>query len=468
MMPTTTAETKVETQPHDELLESLSASKRLIAKQKKRSAEEPPADNGDEPSSSKETPPADNGDEPSSKKKTKIEEPGVGTIGNNVPSLGIVGVNNKKLLHLCATVSGEIYDEKAINGPAFEEILKNIPQVAKEFPDLQVRFIQTGPKFGDIVPAKMSTNPPSFAGIITGDTLILAWRGTQTIPDMLADIRFSPTTPSGWDEACPGLQVQEVYYNMIKTYFRSHEQDVLNYVSGNYMKDKNKPLSNEPDKRGTPIKRIILTGHSLGGGLAQVAHLYLSVLGGKDNAKVGHLGSKKGLDVRTLAFSAPMTTAFTSTTDTTMLKFLNDTVTPKMRNFVYSRDVVPRAYANLRFIDDMVDAFLDDTSSASEAELGFAEVFVDWIKKHGDDKNWQDVLTKYCHIGKLIHYGNMKAAPETYVDEGFSERGPLKTSRRELSFYDLTYDGPDTDVAKTAMANHMALVTGPGLSYAKK
>jgi hypothetical protein len=382
--------------------------------------------------------------------------------------LRIIGVSNKKLLHLCATVSGQLYEEKATTRSAFEKILKNIPQVEKEFPNLQVRFLHTGPKFGDIVPKLLSTNPPSFAGIITGDTLILAWRGTVTVQDMVADIKFSPTTPSGWDETCSGLQVQKVYYNMIKTYFTSHEKDVLNYVSGNYMKDKDKHISNKPDERGSPIKRIILTGHSLGGGLAQVAHLYLSVMGGKDsdNAKVSHLGTK--VDVQTIAFSAPMTTAFTSTgiTNTTTLKFLDDTITPKMRNFVYSRDVVPCAYANLRFVDDMVDAFLDDTPSASEAALAFAEGLVDWIKKRGDDKDWQDELTKYCHVGKLIYYVNMKAAPKTYVDEGFSERGPLKTSHRELSFYDLTYDGPDTKVAATALANHMALVTGPGLSYA--
>jgi hypothetical protein len=459
-MPTTTAETKEDTKPHDDLLESLSETKRLIAKprKKKKFGAEPPADNDD----------GDDNDKPPSKKKIKIEEPGVGTIGNNVPSLGIVGVNNKKLLHLSATISGQMYDEKAINGPALEHILlQNIPQVAKEFPDLQVRFLQTGPRFGDIVPKALSTNPPSFAGIITGDTLILAWRGTVTLSDMLADIEFSSATPSGWDETCPGLQVQEVYYHMIKAYFTKHEQDILDYVSGNYMKDKNKPLSDKPEERGIPIKRIILTGHSLGGGLVQVAHLYLNVSRGKDNEKVSHLGTK--VDVQTIAFSAPMTTAFTSSgiTDTTTLSFLNDTITPKMRNFVYSRDVVPRAYANLKFVGGMVDAFLVDTSSASEAELGLAEVLVDLIEDHGEDKDWQDALTKYCHIGRLIYYANMKAAPKIYVDEGFSERGPLKTSRRELSFYDLTYaGGPDTNVAATALANHLALVRGPGLSYA--
>jgi hypothetical protein len=52
-MPTTTSETKEDTKLHDELLESLSETKRLIAKWDKESVEKPPADNSDEQPSSK-------------------------------------------------------------------------------------------------------------------------------------------------------------------------------------------------------------------------------------------------------------------------------------------------------------------------------------------------------------------------------------------------------------------------------
>jgi hypothetical protein len=68
------------------------------------------------------------------------------------------------------------------------------------------------------------------------------------------------------------------------------------------MKGKTEPISSEgPDC--TPIKTIILTGHSLDGGLTQIAHLFLQLF-----PFYGLADACEEVDIRTIAFSAPMTT----------------------------------------------------------------------------------------------------------------------------------------------------------------
>ena len=264
---------------------------------------------------------------------------------------------------------------------------------------------------------------------------------------MIADIRFRSTAP--WDNM-KDLEVQEVYYDMVNDYFNNNGEDVCSFVTGNYMINSNKKIpSKGPD--GTRIKTIILTGHSLGGGLAQVAHLFLKL-----SPLYGLVDACEEVDIRTVAFSAPMTT-FLNKPDGATTDFLEKFIEPKMCNIVFNTDIVPRAYGNLRFINSFVNAFLNDESRGGEKANDLADSFVNVVvKTFKNNEEAVEQAESYRHVGKLIYYEDATATPVVYVDGGFSGDGP-KPKHGEKSFYDLHYGRPDK-VAETALDNHMTLV----------
>ena len=169
-----------------------------------------------------------------------------------LPDEEMAGVDHD-MLHLCATIAGGVYE--AASRADFELLLTD-SKVRERFPDLTVRFFQNGVTFGrGWFPEQLSLDAPTFVGVITGSTLVLGWRGTVTIKDILADANIDSVSP--WQQKLKGLEVQKAYYEMIKNvYFRTHAKDIENYVKGAYSK-----VPNKAKKDGTRITRIILTGH---------------------------------------------------------------------------------------------------------------------------------------------------------------------------------------------------------------
>lgn len=373
-----------------------------------------------------------------------------------LPSKEIVGVD-KKFLRLSATISSEIYD--ATSRKQFETRLKAIDPLNRDFPDLSVRFLEKGITVGRNFPETLSSNPPTFAAVITGSTLILCWRGSTTLRDVLASAVFGSKVP--WQNK--GLRVQGVYFDYIEGYFKNHAQDVINYIDGNYSKEPNRTATD-----GTPITKIILTGHSLGGGLAQVAHLFMTVPDNYDLAE-----KVKGVDLRTVAFSAPMTIIDNQDDEatTTFIKAIE----PNMRNLFFNADIVPRIYGNLKFVSDCAEAFvkeqqlsepvkqLVESESAKrikESSKQFADALVlfnKWILEQSRDKIKE--AESYRHIGKLIYYKDASSEPAVYVDTGGDSREDPKLDQKEDSFYALEY-GPKTKVVTTVWKYHSVMVTG--------
>lgn len=384
----------------------------------------------------------------------------------HLPSEDMVGVE-KDLLQLCATISGATYGGASESD--FKDILLSKPEIKQAFPNLVVRFYQNGVTVGrNGMLGAFSMNAPTLAAVTVGDVLILGWRGSVTIKDFIADASIDSVGPFN---GLKGLEVQEAYFSLIKKqYLKYHYKDIINFVKGTYSMVPNKNV-----KDGIKIKRIILTGHSLGGGIAQVAHFCLtSPIRFLWKDMVAQIKSNNVV-VKTIAISSPMTTVFKNQEEddgsnpgsyglpTATQDFLKNNVFGNMCNILYKADVVPRGYSNVNFIKDFVNAFGDELSKETTGIAAMlAQGFVKFANRAVTDGDGSVLkqASKYHHVGKLLYYSAADAKPQEYIDVV----GLDTTSAK--NFRTLQYQGPNEGVAEYGLENHMFLVTGPGLCFA--
>ena len=390
---------------------------------------------------------------------------------SNFPSVEDAGME-EDLVRLCATMAGGVY--QTTQKVEFEKLLTANPALQAAFPDLTLRFYQTGVTIGRMNSKnRASLNAPTLAGVITGNTLLLAFRGTVTIADMMADLKMDSVQP--WKREYEGLEVQRAYYILVKdSYFgkkHSHRKDIINYTNGNYSK-----VPGKTAKDGTPIKRIIVSGHSLGGGLAQVTHLCLTTKGGAFDDIVEAIESNQ-VQVKTLAFAAPMTTVLVNPSKKT-LSYLDECVSPNMRNVCFKTDPVPRSYANLTFIMDLLDdiknAYVaaktaDDIKTLQTLTSFLKGGLLPWVVEYLEGKIESSIeqASKYRHIGKVIYYDTGNSTPAVYTDCDTSMSARELSGGRDqlLGFRDLEYQPSKDDPIAKALKCHSFLVAEKGLGY---
>lgn len=383
-------------------------------------------------------------------------------ISNVASGAEVVDYIDDEMLKLLATISGEIYDEGFPN-KLEKDLLNNKKGLKASFVDLKVRFIKKGVTIPGISSRLNPVTP--FSAIITGSTLILAWRGTSSFMDLIADINFTPAKP--FKGEYKDLAVQGSFYKKARGDLESKKNDIASYIKGKYMIDKTKKVINEPD--GKKITRIILTGHSLGGGIAQVAHLELTVPDKDEKDSLASLIKEHGVEVHTVGFSAPTSIAPPAIySNDTVSSFLEQKITPNMRNCIYSYDVIPRGYANLPYINDALNAMINGLSQDNSTILEImARNFLRFHEKVlNNNATAYEELTSYQHIGRLVYYEDEEADAKSLVDPGFQNKG-LKSTGRKENFYDLEFELKD-DQIKAALFTHNAIVKGPGLSYEDK
>lgn len=74
--------------------------------------------------------------------------------------------------------------------------------------------------------------------VTLGTTLILSWRGTVTVRDVLADkdIKSSPYLDLA------GFEVQQAQYDLVKDNFKFHQRDIVNTTNGEFKSNGKKVL----------------------------------------------------------------------------------------------------------------------------------------------------------------------------------------------------------------------------------
>lgn len=307
-----------------------------------------------------------------------------------LPTKEMTGVETH-MTRLCATISLQLYE---LNDGRKDAFLLNTDDHKTEvlLLDMQVGFESTNPTFGIAV---------------SGDTMILGWRGTdpKTITDVFNDLACSPTSSLLWRKHKQTLKVQGAMASLVNNDLAKHEDMIIE----------------ECKKRG--IKEIVTTGHSLGGGLGQIAHTTIRAQIQEESSPWAEL---KDTNVRSVVFSAPMTTVLINNASEETDTFI-DEVNDNSCNLIFSNDPVPRAYGYLTFINDFVedaaDQIADKVPIPSTLKWAFQlqGKLEDSLENVIEGDIIQDIvatLSKYVHPGKIVYYEDKDSKPVVLKDMG--------------------------------------------------
>jgi len=112
--------------------------------------------------------------------------------------------------------------------------------------------------------------------------------------DWITDFAFIPVASPELGEAATGIKGSGAFFSHIASNLLTHQDKI------------NERIENKKRKRSgqenTTIKKIVFTGHSLGGGLANVAHLFVQTKINDDTS----FWSGKDFSISTVTFAAVM------------------------------------------------------------------------------------------------------------------------------------------------------------------
>jgi len=281
--------------------------------------------------------------------------------------------------------------------------------------------------------------------------------------DFDRDASFCLGVSFRWKSLAKVIKVHAGVLSLVESTFVVHEDELLDII------DKHK------------IKKILLTGHSLGGSAAQVAQLWLeaamdSTIDTQPN-KWQKL-AKNGLSVHTLSFEGFSTTLFAESKDIKDEElnqkgkdFINKCAS-NMCTTVFKQDPAPRLFSHVEtfgmdFLENAIDIDIEESKLHLVGLLRpLRNLFhVKLQQQLPKLETLWPTLNKYQHLGKLLHYESSTAMPKVYID---NMNGILVDNEGDTpQFGDIKYVPIKKNVYVEAFVNHMKIVRGPGLAWRK-
>lgn len=129
---------------------------------------------------------------------------------------------------------------------------------------------------------------PPVATVIAGDVMIICWRGSKSPMDFLMDVAAAPVASPYWEEMAPEIAVHGGMLGLVTNDLVQHRGAWLQKI------------------RDHAVRRLVFTGHSLGGGMAQVAHLAFK--GMLHQERAARLADMQELHLASISFGGPMVT----------------------------------------------------------------------------------------------------------------------------------------------------------------
>lgn len=347
-----------------------------------------------------------------------------------IPEKGMTGVE-PHMTRLCATLSLQLYQMKA-----------------KEEFQLTTKDHKTELLIYDNHGGLNSATIP-FGIAVCGDTMILGWRGTSQLLDGINDFAASPQSSFAWRKHAATIKIQGAITSIAQNDLVTHEAYIIE----------------EAKKRG--IKEIVTTGHSLGGATAQVAHLTLRA---QIQDRFSPWAKLKGINIRSVAFSAPMTTVLLDNASPETDDFVEE-LAANSCNMFFHNDIIPRGYGYLNFIEDYVDNVVESGALTKKVPLPKMvkrlfdmreklEGIVDDVLDNDSLNDLLKVASQYMHIGHQIYYESEDAKPRVLIDMGAFYKNPL--GKKDI-LRDVKYKPVPTPIEDTNPW-HMSIIK-PGLGY---